>query len=1024
MVGAAGIRIVSRADAAGQTATPALPTMRLRQCDRKATSMAEASTMRWILLDTPRLEAGGSAAPASLPETAPAYLGLFLAAQDGYVARETVAAYLWPELATERAQHNLRVALNRLGTLLERFGIGASLLAERRRLRLQADSDLADFRAAIAAGHWARAAALPAGPLLNGVQFAPYPALAEWLQVEREALRRAWRQALVEGAATGAAIEESAARYLRTNAADAEITALLATRLAAAGQRQAALDLIAACRHAAGDELGADELNAALGPIAQAVAAVSSGVRPPDAPLGRDADLVRLDEAMRGGRWVSVVGLPGAGKSTLVAAWLEQRRAMLAEAPFVPFVRVAIGPRASAAALAETLLDKLAPRAGAAPQRLAALRGLAVLDGLDPAVLDDAWLPLLRSLAEQAQGLRVLVTSRQVLALPGETVLRLGGLPLEAGAGEPSAAARLFLREAERMRAGQRWTGFDADAERIARLTGGLPLALKLAATWSRWLEPRAVATEIERGVRRPDGAFDETLHAWIATPHARLPAPQQHALATLGLFAGPFDMAAAAAVADVVPETIEALVAQGLVDVEPGATPLLRLHALVRAFALARLAEAPARRRAAIARFLDQVQQRLGMQRSEHGQPVITHAQVAPCLDDVNEAWPLALETGALAMLPLLVQALHSWHEGAGDAVAGERKLAQAEAALDEAVPAEAALLARVHVARGTLLYRAGDHDAALARARGALRLAEATGQRRFQRMALNVIGLASWMTMRLDEARAAFQHGLASALEDGETRGQSIFGSNLGLVEKSRGDYAAAEAAWRRKIEIDRTTGEWWGATTGLNNLGNLLRHQRRFDECEAVAQEGLRLTHEHGLVTARPFALIGLALLRQAQGRSDEAGQYLDLLDACDPATLDEPVRAGAAQLRAQVALARGDAAIALQHIAGALRIAIDSDDPMNRAEALAIYGDWLAQYGNGSAAGSEAAERLWATLLRAPTTHATLRDELHARFAALGRAAPAAPSPAVDLTLAAEQALAAAAAAGLDFCRADS
>jgi hypothetical protein len=48
--------------------------------------------------------------------------------------------------------------------LLKRWQLGPALVAERRRLRLDVASDLADFRAALAAENWAHAAARPPVP--------------------------------------------------------------------------------------------------------------------------------------------------------------------------------------------------------------------------------------------------------------------------------------------------------------------------------------------------------------------------------------------------------------------------------------------------------------------------------------------------------------------------------------------------------------------------------------------------------------------------------------------------------------------------------------------------------------------------------------------------------------------------------------------------------------------------------------------------------------------------------------------
>lgn len=1017
-----------------RTAAPAAhrqPTEGFDGHDR-STPMSTSETGRWRLLGTPRLEgaAAGAAATAPayrlLPETAPAYLGLYLAVHQGTrdspVARESVAALLWPELPTERAQHNLRVALNRLQALLQGWQQSGMLHAERRRLRLAVASDLHEFTQAMAAGEWARAATLPAGPLLHGVQFQPYPALAEWLTVEREAQRRAWRRAIVAAAEAGEdkAVEDAATRYLEAYPSDLEVASLLASRLAATGRRQQAQDVIASLRDAAADELTPEELRAGLRQVAGTVAALAPPTLPTGALLGREADLAALQRAATSARWLTLVGLPGAGKTALLGAWLERVRAE--GAPRVAHVTVHEGSTA-ASLTAQLLIGLGAPRApGAAPVGAAAafgpLEGRIVLDGLDLAELAPDVRALLQTLATACPRLSVLAASRRALGLPGEIVWRVAGLSLEAPPqGGPSAAASLFLREMRRWRPEAQDAGHLEAAERIARLCGGLPLALKLAAARTRWIEPKVLADEGSARQARPSASEtakgDAAWLAWLDALVGRLPGAQQQAWAALSLFPAAFEMRSASEVAAAPVAGIEALVEAGLVDVEPGEPPTLRLHALVRAFAAARLGASPAGRREAVARFLAHVETSLEVRRTAHGQPEIAPRQVERCLTEVQAAWPLALEVGALAALPVLVQALLAWHEAAGEHRSGERVLAAALPALDEEVAAEAAVLARVQAARATLLYRAGDHDAAEATAVTALRLAESTGQRRIARMSINVSGLSRWMMLRLDEAQQAFAAGLASAIEDGEVRGETLFTSNLALLAKSRGDYDAAEAAWRRVIELDRAHGDWWGATTCMNNLANLLRHRGRFQECEPLAQEMLRLAHEHRLLVQRPYALIGLALLRLAQGRHGEALDYLALIEACEPGSVEAAVRAGVLQARASIALAQGDGDAALGHIAAAITSTVADDDAANRAEALALYGRWLAGPGDKP----DAARRLWRALLRDPKSHGTLRDELRTLLQPQGTTAPATteaeqgePADLPDLTLVAEQALA--------------
>jgi DNA-binding SARP family transcriptional activator/tetratricopeptide (TPR) repeat protein len=977
--------------------------------------MTTGSPARWLLLGAPCVLVPGphESGRIEIPETAPAYLALYLATRRGWAAREHLAALLWPELQQARGLTNLRVALNRLGALLAQWGLSEALVAERRRVKLDVASDLAEAEAASAAGRWAAAAALHGGPLLQGMQFTPYPALAEWLQLEREAVRRAWRKALIEAAAAPAepASVTLFERYLAAHPADGGVVALHATRLAASGRAPEAAEQLAAFRAAAADELPAQDIESTVQEVERAMAGIAAGSSDRTAQpalVGREAELAELGAALRQHRWVTIVGWPGVGKSALAAAWVETQGEAQDKASRQAIVQAQVHEHAAADAVSRLLHARLGaggplPRHGTAlAEALTRLQGRVVLDGLDAAAGDPAWAALSHTLATACPGLQVLATARAPLAVPGEHVLRLGGLGTGPSAdGSPGAAVQMLLRETGHQPAGRRWSAADADVARVARLAGGLPLALRLAASWSRWLGPRAVAEEIERagpGLAAP-------LMAWLPPLLARLAEHEQQAFATLSLFPRDFDLTAAAAVAATTATTIERLAEQGLIDVraQRATTPTLGLHPLLRAFAQARLAQAPALRRQAIERYLAWVERCLLVRRSEYGQPVIRAEQIEPWIDEVRAAWPLALQTGAAAAMPVLVQALLTWYESVGDPGQGAQHLQAALQAFDDSVPAEAPVLARVQAARATLLYRASDYDAAEPLALQASRLAAATGQRRMERMALNVLGLARWMLMRLDEAQAAFAEGLQSAVDDGEARGEAIFAGNLALVAKSRGDYGAAEAALRRVIEINRASSEWWGASTTLNSLANLLRHLGRLPECEAAAQECLRLTHEHRLATARPYALVGLAQLRQAQGRGEEALAYLALIEACEPGSVEGPVQAGVAQVRAVLALESGNAGQALAHIVHAVRLALASDDVMNRAEALALYGRWLDGPGRDAAL----ARALWSTLWHAASTHAVLRDEIEAQLAARGETLPPVARSDVDLVLLAEQ-----------------
>lgn len=431
---------------------------------------------RLLLLGAPRvLDAGGGV--ANLPETAPAFLIVHLAVLRQWVPREAVAALLWPDLPDERGQHNLRVALNRAGALLARVGLSGALHAERRRVRLDAPTDVADFRDAVAAADWARACSLADAPLLEGMRCQPYPALAEWMAVEREAYRRQWRRSLIEASQAGAAGGASAAsalpdgaleRYLAAHPADAEMATLQVSRLAASQRIGQARDVVEGFRRAAAEELPPGDVDAAARQIERAAAGAWSG-RPagPDdtSIIGRGDALAALADAVAANRLVTVTGLPGVGKSTLLRAFMaadpagsEARRAF-----------VEVGESSTAAGVIERIVGNLtgkpAPRLSteAGLQRLEVARGVLVFDGIEQAPAAAGLTELLGALLARAPGVHVLVSARRPLSLEGEHVVTLGGLPTRGLDGAPGAvdspAGLLFMREARRAR-----PGFEFDA--------------------------------------------------------------------------------------------------------------------------------------------------------------------------------------------------------------------------------------------------------------------------------------------------------------------------------------------------------------------------------------------------------------------------------------------------------------------------------------------------------------------------------------------------------------------------------
>ena len=187
---------------------------------------------------------GAGSDPTPRPRTL-ALLAILAAADAKGITRERVKALLWSEVDEDRAGHGLSQALYNL-----RRDLGADVVLLTPTLRLdpaQISSDVAEFRAAISAKAWETAAALYAGPFLDGFHLSDAPEFERWSESERATLATAGIRAIeiVAKAAVQAGRLDVAAeqwhRLTRLDPADPRLAASYMEALAALGDRAAAL---------------------------------------------------------------------------------------------------------------------------------------------------------------------------------------------------------------------------------------------------------------------------------------------------------------------------------------------------------------------------------------------------------------------------------------------------------------------------------------------------------------------------------------------------------------------------------------------------------------------------------------------------------------------------------------------------------------------------------------------------------------------------------------------------------------
>ena len=358
----------------------------------------------------------------------------------------------------------------------------------------------------------------------------------------------------------------------------------LMTALFNAGRQAAALEVYARTRHALTEELGLDpsrELQAVMQQILRHDPAISPEVPRPRGPsdvpdagnlplrltsfVGRERDVVRCAELLARSRLITLVGPGGAGKTAL---GIEAGRGLAADVPDGVWL-VRLAPVSEPGLLIQAVADAVGVsiEGGTAthhPQdvlvsQLGDRDTVLVLDNCEHLV--EAVASLVETVLGRCPRVRVLATSREALAVPGEVQLPVAPLPTPQQGAPPeqipdSPAVRLFLDRAEAAGAAATLDaeGLEAVAE-ICRRLDGIPLALELAAARLTSLTAVELADHVQdrfavltSGSRTAE-VRQQTLRRTVDWSHELLSEPQRVLFRRLAVFRGGWTLDAARAV-------------------------------------------------------------------------------------------------------------------------------------------------------------------------------------------------------------------------------------------------------------------------------------------------------------------------------------------------------------------------------------------------------------------------------------------------------------------------------------------
>jgi predicted ATPase/class 3 adenylate cyclase len=612
--------------------------------------------------------------------------------------------------------------------------------------------------------------------------------------------------------------------------------------------------------------------------------------------VGRESEVARVKELLRGPGLLTLTGAGGSGKTRL---GVQAAGGLLDEYRDGVFL-VELAPISDPRLIPATVADAIGVKAEGRRPALDTLREqvrdremLLVMDNFEHVV---AGATVAADLLDAAPRMRILATSREPLRVAGEQELPVPPLSLPDIGGRAdlenlgrSEAVSLFVQRATSVDPGFRLTEENAAAvAELCRRLDGLPLAIELAASRVKLLSPAAILERIEHRLELLTGgpvdlpARQRTLREAIGWSHDLLDDTERTLFRRLSVFAGGWTLESAEAVGDPkgelsagVLDVLGSLIDKSLVERMSTGTDGIRFRMLetIREFGteqLEKAGETEATKERHAAHFLEVAEAAEPHLRLVDQKPWLDQLEIEH--DNLRAATRWAIDAGYVTTGLRMVGALwRFWHlhghldEGRG----------WAEEVL--ALPASSGRTlerAKALTALGGVAYWQEDLPATSRAYEEALAISRELGDRVAE--AEGTYNLAYPPAYEGDLPRSIELIREANRMfeELGVQRGVADTIWLLAIVARLEGDTPRARALAEESLRLHRSRGDRFGTTDALHVLGRIALAQGDLATAKSVYLEALEYDEQVGNRTGMGIVLDNLAAEASAEGQHLEA------------------------------------------------------------------------------------------------------------------------------------------------------
>jgi predicted ATPase/transcriptional regulator with XRE-family HTH domain len=625
-------------------------------------------------------------------------------------------------------------------------------------------------------------------------------------------------------------------------------------------------------------------------PFAPAPSPDSNLPIPPTPLVGRKAELTTLAQLVNDPqcRLISLIGAGGMGKTRLAIEVAARQAGSFSQGAYFVSLASFSSPAFLSLAIADALGLKFQGQIEPRAQLLNYLLDkclLLVLDNIEH-LLSGA--ELLAEIMQCVPHVKLLVTSRERLNLPGEWVFEIQGLPVPTAEGDwltENSAVLLFAQCAVRARSDFTLGTAEYEAAvRACQLVEGMPLGIELAASWVRVLSCQEIVREIESNLdflataARHVPERHRSLRAVFEHSWDLLPPDERERLRQLAIFHGGFRREAAEQVAGATLPDLMALVDKSLVRRTQAGR--YDLHEVVRQYALAHLtADSPAEMAARdrhSAYFLGLVKAREKASRS--AAQVETIRELTDELDNIQAAWHWAVQQDRITLLGSAVRGLGVLYEHLGWLREGIKQIELAKRALQNRSDSreQSSALGQALTMQALLHFRWGQFEQARILLDESLALLRPIGDPALLVDSLVLNGVITHLIGQIDRAQALTLEGLHCAQAAGDAWFTAYALYNLGYVAGLMGHYEEGYRQMKEGLALWRAVGDLRYIALALNFISPLTVFLGRPDEARAYLEESVRLctqvSDRWGLGTAyRNLGMVALAQGHVAEAKS---------------------------------------------------------------------------------------------------------------------------------------------------------